>query len=293
MGQSLPVDTPAFWIEQWNAMNAGRAAFGGYGSAATWNAMAASYGGHASAEEKTKQIDDVVAAVERKGLDFDGARVLDVGCGTGGYAEAFVRKGAEVVCVDIAEKMIQRLEAEVAPDTRTRIHPHIADWRSLDLSALGFESAFDLVFANMTPAVAGPEEFLKLMRASRNLCWFQGWAGPREDSLLDYLHRELAGEPPPTRRGNFFHAFNLVCASGCFPDCSFAARRWSRRKTIEEWTAFYSVFFTHATREASPEAKIRNRLGRIAVDGYVEQHARGRTGRMLWSVTPWNGGERQ
>lgn len=293
MGQVLPLDTPAFWIEQWNAMNAGRAAFGGYGSAATWNAMAASYGEHSNAEQRKAHADEVIRAVEQKGLNLAGARILDVGCGTGSYAEAFARRGAEVVCVDIAEKMIERLEAEVAPEVRTCIRTEIADWRTLDLSARRFESAFDLVFANMTPAVAGPEPFLKLMRASRNLCWFRGWAGAREDSLLDYLHRELTGEPPPTSRGNFLYAFNLVCASGCFPDCSFAARRWTRRKTIEEWTAFYSVFFTHAASESLPEAKIRSRLGRIAVDGCVEQHARGCTGRMLWSVTPRNGGERQ
>lgn len=44
-----------------------------------------------------------------KGLDLNGARVLDIGCGTGGPAQVLAReKGAEVIGVDVEPQIIER-----------------------------------------------------------------------------------------------------------------------------------------------------------------------------------------
>ncbi len=280
------VDTPQFWIEQWHLLTQAATAYGGYGTAATWNAMAAGYGASARGGEKRDRAERTAAVLEARGVALEGARVLDIGCGPGEYAATFARQGAEVVCVDVAERMIERLERDTAPAERARITPVVAGWESLDLCARGFAGAFDLVFANMTPGVSGPEACLKIIEASRGWCWFQGGAGPRENPLLERLHAAVFGSPAAPFRGNFLCAYNLACACGYFPDCTFESMLWTRRRSVDACIDHYMTFF--GSRSTLPFDTLRHTiascLSEVAVDGMVENTAKGHTGRMLWNV---------
>lgn len=46
-----------------------------------------------------------------KGIDLEGKKVLDVGCGGGQYMEYFLNKNAEIVGIDYSEKMIEMAKA--------------------------------------------------------------------------------------------------------------------------------------------------------------------------------------
>ena len=72
------------------------------------------------------------------GLDIDGKRVLDVGCGIGHLSRFFAGRGCEVVCVDLREDNIAELRRR-HPETEA----HVVDIESDDLSNLG---EFDIVF---------------------------------------------------------------------------------------------------------------------------------------------------
>ncbi|HEX8085977.1 MAG TPA: class I SAM-dependent methyltransferase [Solirubrobacteraceae bacterium] len=50
----------------------------------------------------------------------DGARVLDVGCGEGAFAEALREAGASPVCVDVADEPLRRLRARFPQLTDVR-----------------------------------------------------------------------------------------------------------------------------------------------------------------------------
>ena len=52
------------------------------------------------------QIDSVVRAVA-SAVDADSAHVLDVGCGTGRYAEALARAGLTATGIDYADGMVE------------------------------------------------------------------------------------------------------------------------------------------------------------------------------------------
>jgi SAM-dependent methyltransferase len=275
-----------FWAEQWRRTSSFPGAPAGYGCAATWNAMAEKYGGRPNRADRDDRVIETIAYLKKRGVRFRNARVLDIGCGPGKYARAFARRGAEVVCVDIAEKMIGRLQRETGARERKSISPVRADWRTLDLEARGFANAFDLVFANMTPAIAGPDAFMKIMRAGRRWCWFRGWAGPRHDPLRDRLHRALFGPPPPAAKGNFFYAWNIVRSSGYRPARFFSKVQWTGKKTLDESVRFYTAFFGPQSAMPARELshKIATCLAGIAVGGFVENTVRGRTGAMLWTV---------
>jgi SAM-dependent methyltransferase len=278
---------PEFWIEQWNSLNASVTAFGGYCRAATWNAMAAGYGRQSNASDKDDRVLETVSILESRGVCFDGARVLDIGCGPGKCAEAFARKGAHVVAVDIAEKMVERLNREIDPALKDRITPLVADFAAVDLDECGFAQAFDLVFANMTPAISGPTAFLKMMNASRRWCWFRGWAGPRENPVLEKLHQAIFSAPASPFRGNFLCAYNLVCASGYFPDCFYSPIQWTHKKPLAECVEFHKAFFSKMADLASEDLSqiIKTCLGEMAVDGYIENTTKGHAASMLWTLT--------
>ncbi|MBN1574999.1 MAG: class I SAM-dependent methyltransferase [Chitinispirillaceae bacterium] len=277
---------PEFWEEQWDALNSAATVFSGYGSAATWNAMAADYGKRRDPGEIDERIDATLDRLERGGVAFENATVLDVGCGPGRFAAAFARRGARVFAVDISEMMVERLRIETEPQLLPRISPVVADWKSLDLERHGFVEAFDLVFANMTPAVVSPEAFMKLMAAGRRWCWFRGWVGRRENPLLERLHRAVFGERPDDFRGNFICAWNLASAAGYFPDCSFETVRWTHKKPLDECVGFYAAFFSRGNDAVKGEIarKIEASLSEIALGGFIENTVTGHTGSMLWTV---------
>jgi SAM-dependent methyltransferase len=287
MEQTAPeIYRTEFWDEQWNALTAAPTAFFGYGSVATWNVMAANYGRHHGPADIDDRVDATLNHLEKSGVGFENAYILDVGCGPGRYATAFARRGARVIAIDISEKMIERLRSETDPELLPRISPVVSDWKKVDPAACGYVKSFDLVFANMTPAITTPGSFRKLMHASKRWCWFRGWAGRRENPLLERLHRAVFLREPKTFYGNFICAWNLACASGYFPECTFETVGWTEKRSIDEWTELYSAFFSTGNDAAKTEIerKIKALLQEIAVDGSIENRITGHTGGMCWSL---------
>ena len=88
------ISTPAFWIAQWEELNASRTAYGGYGSPATWNAMAAGYGRRSDGDDRDREdrVGATLSFLDARGVSLEGARVLDIGCGPGTYAAAFLNE---------------------------------------------------------------------------------------------------------------------------------------------------------------------------------------------------------
>jgi len=286
MIEKMNVSNPEYWIEQWNNLNAANTVISGYSTQATWNAMAANYCKHNDKNDNDKRIKEVISKLENAGFCFKNSRILDAGCGPGYYAKAFAERGANVVCIDISEKMIQRLKDELPESIQERVTAFAADWRSLNLVEKRFISAFDLVFANMTPAVTTHETLFKLIKASRKLCWFSGWVGPRKNSLHEQIVQTVKPERPYTFVGNFMVALNLLVTSGFYPDCSFTPVQWTQNKTVEELLDFYSVFLSENSRPVPDKIRniIEECLRQHARNGVVQNSVKGCTGRMLWSV---------
>ena len=89
------------------------------------------------------------AKAQLEGVDLQGKKVLDVGCGTGIMSLLALRKGAaKVVCGDISNYMLEvgRAKADGQGYGADRI-----DFRQLDAESLPFEDAsFDFVMTGMT-----------------------------------------------------------------------------------------------------------------------------------------------
>lgn len=73
-----------------------------------------------------------------------GTRFLDVAAGSGALAIPVARRGAEVVAVDIAPSMVERLRARVAAEGLANVDAMVMDGRALDLPDGGFDMAASL-----------------------------------------------------------------------------------------------------------------------------------------------------
>jgi SAM-dependent methyltransferase len=209
-----------------------------------------------------------------------------VGCGPGSFAIPFAQAGAEVVAVDFSEAMIRRLSAETPPQLASRIDARVLDWHEVDLVAQSLVGAFDLVFANMTPAVSAPEGFLKLSPASRDWCLLTGWAGQRENVLEASAWRHFAGVERRGFGSDVIYPFNLLYAQGYLPEIDFEEVAWEQSVPVEGEAADLTEALAGQLKVAPDElaGPVRTYLEGLATDGMVRRRIEGITGQMLWQV---------
>lgn len=74
--------------------------------------------------------------------DLSGKRILDLGCGTGYFSSLLLGRGAEVVCADISQEMLNKAEQRCANER--------ASYVLADAENMPFDSgSFDYVFSSL------------------------------------------------------------------------------------------------------------------------------------------------
>jgi SAM-dependent methyltransferase len=111
----------------------------------TWNACGEAFDRFTSADDSYS--DNIERpAVEQLIGDVTGARVLELGCGSGPYSCRFAQAGAQVTALDLSRAMISLAKAR-AVERGVRVDFRVADIREpLPFS----EAQFDLVFSATT-----------------------------------------------------------------------------------------------------------------------------------------------
>lgn len=106
--------------------------------------------------------------------DLHGQRILDAGCGTGAFAMAAARRGAEVVAIDLSPSLVEVAVRRVSEHLETFTAGGRIDFRSGDFTdpALG---TFDHVVAMDSLIHYGAEDAVQVL---------QGWAQRTRGSLL-------------------------------------------------------------------------------------------------------------
>jgi SAM-dependent methyltransferase len=181
-----------------------------------------------------------------------GARLIDLGCGNGFYADAFAAQGLRVTAVDLSETAI-----EYAKST----HAHKVDWIAGDAFTLPFEGEFDYAFchfftffnaADHPPAFA--EYGRKMMRYLRpgGTLWFVWHTDltavrlpPDRFSIMNFTIRQLETFFPdaqirsyaidgmarlPRYLGRF--AYNRYVTRLCCAGVYMCASNWRRARVV-------------------------------------------------------------
>lgn len=175
-----------------------------------------------------------------------GARVLDLGCGTGAVTAELLARGCDVVAVDASPAMIERLRA-----TYPTVDAHVMDAAALNLP----DAAFDVVVATFVlhllddPAAAA-REARRVLRPGGLFAF--AMPGPHVDPSirLDETIRLFAEYakylPPGGSMGAPFDEPAVLAAAG-FTDVQ--ERLYTFEVAVPDGNAFWQFTLTHGTKK--------------------------------------------
>lgn len=246
-----------------------------------WNGRA----GHFSGMELPNTESSLgMRIIQQENMVEKGSTTLDVGCGGGRFSFALEAMGSDATATDFSPEMI-RNASELAESRGSKVHFSVDDWREIDIQKKGWEQSFDLVLANMTPAVVSADTFMKLIQASRN--WvLMVKPTRRTNSVLDELNK-LVGAEHDTKAldATLAYAFDLAWFDGGCPRLEYEKQVWESDMPLEEAVEAYTlrVASLHELKDGD-EAKIREYLTKIAKNGIVHETTHTTVAAMYWQV---------
>jgi len=168
-------------------------------AAAVFDALAEAYGTY-----RLGYADEVYEVLAESGGILPGARVVDVGCGTGLVSAELVRRGCAVTGVDASSAMLVRARAREPRATFL-----LARAESLPFPDAAFDAATS---AQAFHWFDQPRVLAELARVVRPggivaIWWKLMMRGDASRMIREEVARELGLEPPPDLLGDGFPAF--------------------------------------------------------------------------------------
>ena len=142
------------------------------------------------ADDREQERRALLDKLEAGGFISRESRVLDIGCGPGGYAVPLAERTKWVTGLDVSSKMLQFCQERAEKKGLSNLTLLEMDWRQVDLNTHKWEGAFDFVMASMSPGVHNVETLETFMKVSRKACYISAFVS-RNDSLGDALDRHL------------------------------------------------------------------------------------------------------
>lgn len=225
-----------------------------------WDRRAATFPTKVSESEKKR------LAILEENFSFEGARVLDIGCGTGRHMRYALDQGASFAQgLEISTEMTRLGEAAFVEGgyARERWALKAAPWEAIDLDAEGWRGAFDLVMALNTPATRTTEGIEKILAASREKVFVIGFV-QRDDDLYAEVARRL--ERPFRKMGG---EQMWLLASYCFyrgycPSFRVFQDDWTKEEALQSVAARYGDWLFGGRQTEAEMAQLKALLLSLA-----------------------------
>jgi SAM-dependent methyltransferase len=279
----------AFWQSAWDdAIAADKNRDKAQKAVEVWNRRAKSYDKNVGTESGNRRVEEALAFLNTYGILQNKTRILDIGCGPGNFTVAFAELGHEVVAVDPAENMLAMLEDKLKrrPDLQRLVTIVKADWVPLALGTYGWESAFDLVFASMTPGVQDVATLQKAMKASKGFVYLSRFAGPRMQPSVEAIWEHFEDSPYYSRSLDILFPYNWLYTSGYKPALHYAHWERNHSQPVEEAVdEIKNILELRMNVNAQVEEVIHNYVSaQTGPDGLFSE-AKGATSAMiLWNI---------
>jgi hypothetical protein len=245
---------------------------------AFWDSEAPAYLARVKTEEKVYA--GIVDYLLREGVLRENDCVLDIASGPGTYTLQFAPHVKSVFALDISGRMLAELANEACLRNIGNIRPVQSAW-----SDYREVEKYDLVFTALSPAIRGPDEFLRMETfSSRSCCYIT--TGTEEQSRTRHdLWRILAGVEKGRKEFNISYPFNLLVSMGRKPNVKFFDYQSGEKQTVEQLTEYYSKFFGNFMEmDAEKMDKIAAYMRSISSGGYCDSWNNKSLVALYWEV---------
>jgi SAM-dependent methyltransferase len=206
--------------------------------------------------------------------------LLDIGCGTGTYPLAMADQFHRVEGVDVSQEMVSIANRKAEERGASNAEFRVCDWTSVKTSQLG---KFNVVTARLTPAVATPEGFAKMMSVAGGWCFYAGYVS-RGNPMWDEIYRITGKRGDVTEPQRLLNAIEVLWKAGRRPKLEYIAEHRARTLTAEEARTMYvegAKGFSELTGEQEKEI-------REAIDSRIEDGVFRDTSDPVIGVVCWN-----
>ncbi|MGD8170200.1 malonyl-ACP O-methyltransferase BioC [Vibrio sp. TRT 21S02] len=162
--------------------------------------------------------------------DLLGKRVLDLGCGTGYFSQQLKLRGAEVICMDLSQEMLQQSRQRCGDHD---IHYHVGDAESIPLQSNSVDYVFSSLALQWCEDLSVPLKEMKRVLRSGGEAFFT--------TLLDGSLHELKkawGKIDSYQHVNDFISINQVKIALAQADCH------NHHLDLPEITVWYESSFS-------------------------------------------------
>jgi SAM-dependent methyltransferase len=276
-----------FWIDQWenDKKNDTFNVHKGFSTAEYWDRAANTYDQNKK-EVQNRRIEKTMSFFETSNLLFEKMQVLEIGCGTGTVALELANRGAKVTALDFSKKMLEKFDQNITSDIKKNISILHEDWHKIDIDTKGWRKKFDLVIAFMSPGVATPQAFFKMMQCSKKGCAIRGWAAKRNHPILMDLWEKIMETALEDKPQSILYKINLLFSLGFFPEITFDTIEWEQTTTIEDEFHRQMAFFKRVSKKSHAELEkiIHFYLESISKDNYIIRSHKGLTATAAWQM---------
>lgn len=218
------------------------------------------------------------------GMIHKDSRVLDIGCGPGGYSLLMAKGAAEVLGLDISPRMIRHAQAAATAQNIANASFEVANFCDIDVEERGWRGAFDMVFASFCPAVRNAQNLLKMCDVSRKWCYFGSYTA-RTSSIHDEIRRIFTGGSYALfSQQPLYYAFNILLAAGYFPQVQYRDNVWKRDNDVQSLVNFYSRMYAVTDPALLDQAQTALQAHADA-DGILHEELNSKVAWLYWDVT--------
>ena len=276
-----------FWLAEWekDKDTDTYAVHKGFSTPEYWDKAAQTYDRNKK-EVQDRRLAKTMDGFRNADLLFDGMTVLEIGCGTGMVAMEMASLGARVTALDFSRGMLEKFDRDISPDIQKNITLVCEDWHRVNIEKKGWTKAFDLVIAFMSPGVADPESFFKMMDCAGKGCAIRGWAAKRPHLILVDLWEKIMGVALEDKPQSILYKINLLFSMGIFPEISFDPIEWDQTVSMNEEFDTQMAFFKKVSKKSASELEqiIRPYLEALSRDQHIVRKHKGLTATAVFRV---------